>query len=335
MRPRRTGKLAAWLRGGRTASLTGLTACVLAAGFALSAPSPAHGKIELPRDTWGIPHVFSSTDAGAMYGLGYVTAQERGFQMTYHLRILQGRLAELIGDRPRGNRSETALDHDRTMRTFGWSRAAAQTATNLDAPTRALLKAYCAGVNDSFAAHQSDGSLHPLLQQLAATPERWTRADCLLSWWHVAQFLASDGTRDLLAWRDRTNPRPGQSQPPQPGPHWADDAAAVVQRGDVTDAWLKRTEAFATTHGLGGGEEGPKFSHAWVVMPSSAERSVRMLAHQSSDERGDRARLSFMRTDPSVAARRGERPWSCEYHRPGALDAPTPRGEDPPLQLTA
>ena len=46
------------------------------------------------------------TDAGTMYGLGYVTAQERGFQMTYGLRIMQGRLAEVLGDRQRGGRRE-------------------------------------------------------------------------------------------------------------------------------------------------------------------------------------------------------------------------------------
>jgi acyl-homoserine lactone acylase PvdQ len=48
--------------------------------ISLAAPGAADGKIELLRDTWGIPHMFSDTDAGAMYGLGYVTAQERGFK---------------------------------------------------------------------------------------------------------------------------------------------------------------------------------------------------------------------------------------------------------------
>ena len=27
-----------------------------------------HGKVELVRDRWGVPHVFAETDAGAMYG---------------------------------------------------------------------------------------------------------------------------------------------------------------------------------------------------------------------------------------------------------------------------
>ena len=67
---------------------------------------------------------------------------------------------------------------------------------------------------------------------------------------------------------NREHPRPGLPQPPQPGPLWLDDAAAVVQRGDVSDAWLQRVEKFATAHGLGAGSvggAGPKFSHAWVV----------------------------------------------------------------------
>ncbi|MCW5553440.1 MAG: penicillin acylase family protein [Verrucomicrobiae bacterium] len=231
-------------------------------------PRSEYGEIELIRDTWGIPHVFSATDAGAMYGLGYATAEERGFQMTYSLRIIQGRLAEIVGERQRGNRNETAVDHDRKMRTFGWARAAGRTAANLDRRTRELLEAYCEGVNDSFAAQKADGRLHPLFKELDVTPEPWTPADCLLSWWHLAQFFATDGTRDLMVWRNRTQPRPGQPQPPQPGPLWLDDAAAVVQRHDVGDDWVKRVEQFAAEHGLNRadrGNEAPKFSHAWVV----------------------------------------------------------------------
>lgn len=241
---------------------------ILAACSGAAAPRAADGKIELLRDTWGIPHVFSATDAGAMYGLGYATAEERGFQMTYGLRIIQGRLAEVIGDRARSNQKETAVALDRKMRTFGWARAAERTAANLDASTRELLAAYCAGVNDSFAAQAREGTLHPLFKQLGVSPEPWTPADCLLSWWHLAQFFATDGTRDLLAWRNRANPRPGPPEMPKPGSRWFDDSAAVVQRADVSDAWLTRVEEFGAAHGLGAGgpgSEGPKFSHAWVV----------------------------------------------------------------------
>jgi penicillin G amidase len=245
-----------------------VVALAIVAACSVAECAAPEGKVEVLRDTWGIPHVFADTDAGAMYGLGYVTAQERGFQMTYSLRIIQGRLAEVVGDRARPNGRDTAVSHDRRMRTYGWARAAARTAANLDAPTRELMAAYCDGVNDSFAAQGRDGTLHPLFTQLGVAPEPWTPADCLLSWWHLAQFFATDGTRDLMMWRNRTNPPPEQPQQPKPGPLWFDDATAVVQRGDVSDAWLKRVEEYCAAKGIGAGgtgEEGPKFSHAWVV----------------------------------------------------------------------
>ena len=83
------------MKSPRHRSCFGLAVLVLATFSGAAAPGAADGKIELLRDTWGIPHVFSDTDAGAMYGLGYATAEERGFQMTYSLRIIQGRLAEV------------------------------------------------------------------------------------------------------------------------------------------------------------------------------------------------------------------------------------------------
>ncbi len=184
-------------------------------------PQP-YGTVELLRDRWGIPHIFSDTDAGAMYGLGYATAQERGFQMTYGLRIMQGRLAEVVGARAKGGRRETAVDSDRKMRTFGWTRAATRIAANLDPNTLKLLEAYSDGVNDSFAAQEKAGTLHPLFQTLGVTPEKWTPADCLLSWWHVAQYFAGDGTRDLMVWHNRTHARPDQPLPPEPSARWRD-----------------------------------------------------------------------------------------------------------------
>jgi len=246
---------------------------------AIATPKAEYGKIELLHDTWGIPHVFSKTDQGAMYGLGFATAQERGFQMTYNLRIIQGRLAEVLGERQRGNRKETTIDHDRLMRTVGWSGAARRTAAQLDLATGKLLDAYCQGVNDSFAAQKATGKLHPLFERLGISPEEWTPADCLLSWWHLAQFFASDGTRDLLVWHNRLNPRPGQAQPPRPNAVWQDDSTAVVQQEDVDSAWLRRVKRYCSSiaPAEGAGEEGPKFSHAWVVGRSKTTTGAAVL----------------------------------------------------------
>ncbi len=245
--------------------------CLILSPLGLTAsPQPNLGKIEWLRDQWGIPHIYSETDAGSLYGLGYATAEERGFQMTYGLRIIQGRLAEVLGDRTKGNRNESSVDNDRKMRTFGWAPAAQRTAAHLDAETLALLRAYCDGVNDSFAAQTAAGTLHPLFKKLGIRPEPWTPADCLLSWWHLAQYFATDGTRDLMAGRNRGRPQPGRPEAPQPSPLWQDDAASVVQPDQVAADWLQAVRDFEKAQGFvapsrAAGEAGPKFSHAWVV----------------------------------------------------------------------
>ena len=219
--------------------------------------------VEILRDPWGIPHIFATTDEGAFYGLGYATAEDRAFQMTYSLRIIQGRLAEVAGDVKMLNRDDTAVDHDRKMRSFGFHRAARRTAANLDAGTRSLLDAYCRGVNDWFRTHRDN--LPPLFAQTGVAAEEWTPADCLASWWHIGQFFATDGTRDLMARRTRGREMPA---PPDAEKMPPDDGPAVVKRSDLDEAWIKRVERYASEHGMVSNDlrsAGPKFSHAWVV----------------------------------------------------------------------
>jgi penicillin amidase len=237
------------------AGLAGLVAAAFALAAKPSAPATAAEKetaatVEILRDRWGIPHIFSATDAGAFYGLGYAAAEDRAFQMTYSLRIIQGRLAEVVGEVRQGNRNDTSVDNDRKMRTFGFHRAAQRTAVNLDPETRALLQAYCDGVNDYFAQHRE--KLHTLFARLGVKPEPWTPADCLASWWHLGQFFAGDGTRELIVGRNaadsgQARPVRGQARPGLPGrganrpalpadvkPMPPDDGPAVVKRADVT-----------------------------------------------------------------------------------------------------
>ena len=64
-----------------------------AAQEAVPPPAPNAQATSIPikifHDPWGIPQIFA-TDAGAFYGLNYTTSEDRTFQMTYSLRIIQG-----------------------------------------------------------------------------------------------------------------------------------------------------------------------------------------------------------------------------------------------------
>jgi penicillin amidase len=252
--------------------------------LSLSLAGPAFAEdVTIVRDRWGIPHVKADTDTGAMYGLGYATAEDRGVQMTLSLRLIQGRAAEVLGNVKKVSRNETTIDHDRKMRTFGYYRAAQRIAGELDAETLELLDAYCAGINAAFAELDAEGQA--MFDRLELEREPWTRADCLACWWHMAQFFATDGTRDVIAGRNAGNgpgrraagrgagrgARPSDTSALVPLP--PDDAAAVVKRTDLKSEWLDEIWAYARQRGLitdrqnedAGREEAPKFSHAWVV----------------------------------------------------------------------
>jgi penicillin amidase len=246
-----------------------------------------------------VPHVFSQSDAGALYGLGYATAEDRAFQMYYNLRIIQGKLAEVIGDvkigvtrqLPQGRNS--ALRSDIEMRTIGYYQAAGETARQLDSETRRLLEAYCRGVNDYIAGHPND--LLYLFGKYDLRPEPWTPADCIASWWRLGLFFSGDGLNELTAYyqikegaRQVRQFAPADSAGATQGLPIRDDAS-VIQRSDVTDAWVQEV------HGLRDGARsdaktgcnaaaqrpGPRFSHAWVV--GGKRTTTGHCAHQRSE----------------------------------------------------
>src|SRR6185503_2856314 len=126
----------------------------------LSAP------IEVQRDRYGIPHISAQTLEDAVYGLGFVHAQDRLWQMEMNRRIAAGRMAEILGP--------GALETDRFLRTLGVHRAAQANLRQLDPETRRLLDAYAAGVNAFLAT----GPVLPIEFWLTgARPEPWTPLD--------------------------------------------------------------------------------------------------------------------------------------------------------------
>ena len=57
----------------------------------------ASGPIDIVRDADAIPHIFAATKADALFGLGYVHAQDRLWQMEFQRRIGHGRLRQRAG----------------------------------------------------------------------------------------------------------------------------------------------------------------------------------------------------------------------------------------------
>ena len=130
------------------------------------------GPMTVVRDAAGVPTVTAHDRFDATYGLGYLHAQDRFFQMDYLRRSGAGELAELVGS--------AALDLDRDHRLFRFRARAEAAVAQLSAEDRELLDRYTQGVNDGLAALRARPFEYVLL---GAKPAPWRPEDSLLAIW--------------------------------------------------------------------------------------------------------------------------------------------------------
>lgn len=122
--------------------------------------------VQVQRDASDVTHILASDPRDAWMAMGYVHAQERGWQLEFNRRIMRGTLSELLGP--------ATLDTDRLMRTLGIREAAQRQVARLSPEAQAALRAYSDGVNAFFA---DDGqALSPEFLLLRTDPREAARA---------------------------------------------------------------------------------------------------------------------------------------------------------------
>jgi penicillin G amidase len=145
--------------------------------------------INIYRDEFGISHIDAETDEDAYYGLGYVHAEERMFQMDFARRLGQGQLAEVLG--------QDALIIDKWSRTIGFARIAQEMWKRTSKETQKAIIAYTNGVNAYI--EERHGKFGFEFDALRYEPRWWRPTDCmvigrLMSWemnfsyWNDAAF---------------------------------------------------------------------------------------------------------------------------------------------------
>ena len=168
-----------WMRG----SLPDLDGTVSVVGI--------ESLVEITRDRNGVPHVVAESRDDALYGLGYVHAQDRLWQMEVNRRIGAGRLSEVMGS--------NTLTLDRTMRVLGVYRSAQRNYANLDPASRRALESYAAGVNAFVAGRDFvQRPLPPEFIVLGVKPEPWRPADSLVWAKTLAFDLSVNMSEELL-----------------------------------------------------------------------------------------------------------------------------------------
>ena len=155
------------------------------------------GSITLPglsapvivkRDQHGIPSIEAQSLEDLFYAQGYVTAQDRLWQMDIMRRYAAGELAEVIGP--------AVIEHDREQRILGLQEIAHKSSESLLARDRAYFQAYARGVT-TFAATHLD-RLPIEFRILGYQPKPWTVDDCMLLGARLVQDLNHGTYRSAL-----------------------------------------------------------------------------------------------------------------------------------------
>ncbi|MDZ4102056.1 MAG: penicillin acylase family protein [Hydrogenophaga sp.] len=124
------------------------------------------GAVKVHRDASDVTHILASRPADAWRAMGYVHAQERGWQLEFNRRVMRGMLSEVLGP--------ATLETDKLMRTLGIREAAQKQWDGLPPDARLALQAYSDGINAFFA--NSSQALSPEFVLLGVDPGPEARA---------------------------------------------------------------------------------------------------------------------------------------------------------------
>jgi penicillin amidase len=224
----------------------------------LSAP------VEIVRDADAIPHIFATTRIDGLFGLGYVHAQDRLWQMEFQRRIGHGRLSEILG--------AATLPQDRFLRTVGFGRAARAAWASTPDWAKRQVNAYVAGVNAFIGTHHGAG-LPPEFTLLRFEPEPWTGEDVvvwvkMMAWDLSGNYSFELLRRDLIA-------AVGPERMAQLMPPYAPDGLSILPRMGESDGSGAPGQLGASGPSAAPAPSAGSYAHALAQSLSRGEPAVR------------------------------------------------------------
>jgi penicillin amidase len=150
--------------------------------------APVSQTVSVSFDTLGVPHIKAATLEDALVAQGYVTAQDRLFQMDLLRRLDAGELSEVFGP--------ATLDADRESRRLRLRRIAEAAYITLPESDRTAMAAYARGVNAYMQSHMGD---LPVEFTLAGyQPRPWSVVDSLLICLHMFRSLTTTWKDEVI-----------------------------------------------------------------------------------------------------------------------------------------
>ncbi len=142
--------------------------------------SGLNNPVTVWRDASGVPHIEASSERDLYIAQGYITAQDRMFQMDLSRRQASGQLSEVVG--------AIAIDRDKFFRTFSLRRAAEASWEVYSNESKQALEWYAQGVNEYINQAKEANKLPIEFTILGYEPTAWTPIDSL----SIGKFMAYD-----------------------------------------------------------------------------------------------------------------------------------------------
>ena len=144
--------------------------------------------VQIDRDKLGVPHIKARTLDDAWFAQGYVTAEDRMWQMDTLRRAAAGDLAEIVGT--------PGLESDREARRLRLRRIAEGIYTQTPDSDKAVMEAYARGVNAYIESHRGRYGFEFVV--LRYDPRPWSVVDSLLVGLQMYRTLTADWRTKLL-----------------------------------------------------------------------------------------------------------------------------------------
>ena len=128
------------------------------------------GPVKVTREGHGVPAIDAATLQDLFFAQGYVTAQDRLWQMDGMRRFAAGELSEVLG--------KDFIEHDREQRILGLRVAARRSVEVASTDDRLRFSAYANGVNAFIADHRD--RLPVEFRILKYSPQPWTPEDSMV-----------------------------------------------------------------------------------------------------------------------------------------------------------
>lgn len=259
-------------------------------------------EVTIVFDSYGLPHIYASSEEDAYFAVGFLHAWFRLWQMDVQRRLASGRLAEVVGPE--------AVSSDVYVRIIGLRRSAEATAEWLksnEPGVYALLESYSRGVNFAMESLRREGRVPLMFKLLDYEPEPWSPVDSIVWGKYMAWTLTNFWEPlELSLLAVKLGPEDVNVLWPV-HPYYADNVTVVPGDGEINgrrisvDPYMLRSLNWFSEWATGLDFEDPEFgarleeavldilelvgeaprslgSNNWAVAPAKSEAGVAMMA---------------------------------------------------------